>query len=84
MHASDAVALRDAVPHAGLDAHRTRAVGVRGGIEDGRSAAVAALGRVVADLLDGRGGDDRRGGVPDAEVLVAADVVAAADLGRVS
>lgn len=50
------------------------------GVQDGRGAAVAAFRGVVADLLDGRGGDGRRGRIPDAEVLGAAGVLAAADL----
>ncbi len=83
LNTSDAIALRDAVTHAGLDA-RAHAIGVGRGVQYGRGAAVAALREVVADLLDRRGGDSRRGGVPDAEVLVAAGVVAAADLGGVS
>lgn len=84
LHTSDAVSLRDAVTHAGLDAHRARAISAGCGVQDGRGAAVAALREVVADLLDGRGGDDRRGGVPDAEVLGAAGVLAAAYLRRVA
>ncbi len=55
-----------------------------GGVQDGRGAAVAALREVVTDLLDGRGGDGCRGGVPDAEVLIAAGVSAATDLCGVS
>jgi len=57
---------------------------VCGGVQDGRGAAVAALREVVTGLLDGRGGDGCRGGVPDAEVLIAAGVSAATDLCGVS
>lgn len=56
---------------------------LRGLLGRGVGVAVAALQRVVADLLDEGGDDGRRGRVPDAQVGVTLGILAAARLGGV-